>query len=105
MNTMMQFYSCETLYEAATLNKQMCEAFAGSECFDDDKLVVTPVIPLFDNWMIRTNDPFEEPVAYGFRVYFDTVEFNNKIKVNVVVDEHNVVRDLHSLNTLNLEKG
>lgn len=103
MNTMMQFYSCETLYEAVTLNKQMCEAFAGSECFDDDKLVVTPVIPLFD----MTNGPFgpfEEPVAYGFRVYFDTVEFNDKINVNVVVDEHNVVRDLHSLNTLNLEK-
>lgn len=100
MNTMMQFYSCETLYEAATLNKQICEAFAGSECFDDDKLVVTPVIPLFD----ITSGFFGEPVAYGFRVYFDTVEFNDKIKVNVTVDEHNVVRDLHSLNTLNLEK-
>ena len=100
MNTMMQFYSCETLYEAVTLNKQMREAFAGSECFDNDKLVVTPVIPIFD----MTSDPFGDPVAYGFRVYFDTVEFNNKIKVNVAVDEHNVVRDLHSLNTLNLEK-
>ena len=100
MNTMMQFYSCETLYEAVTLNKQMCEAFAGSECFDDDKLVVTPVIPLFG----MTSGPSQEPVAYGFRVYFDTVEFNDKIKVNVAVDEHNVVRDLHSLNTLNLEK-
>ena len=100
MNTMMQFYSCETLYEAVTLNKQMCEAFAGSKCFDDDKLVVTPVIPLFG----MTSGPSAEPVAYVFRLYFDTVEFNNKINVNVVVDEHNVVRDLHSLNTLNLEK-
>ena len=76
MNTMAQLYSAGTKERANKLNYDICEALAGSGHFRDDRLVVTPVEPIYD----LDGDNPDEPIAYGFQVYFDTVEFGDDIE-------------------------
>lgn len=83
MQTMAQVFSTKTEELANKLNNDICEAFAGSDYFKDDRLVVTPVTPIYDR---DTN----EIKAYGFWVYFDTVEFDDDVIVKVLVDRTNI---------------
>lgn len=92
MNTMVQVYVAKTKKRAQKLNDDICEAFAGSGHFIDNHLVVTPVEPIYD-----TDDLDGDPKAYGFLVYFDTVEFGDDVQADILIDRHNIVRDLHSL--------
>lgn len=93
MQTMAQVYTAKTKERARKLNNDICEAFAGSGHFIDDRLVVTPVEPIYNGDL----GPFDAPTAYGFWVYFDTVEFDTDIQADILIDRHNIVRDLHSL--------
>lgn len=80
MNTMVQIYTAKTKERAEKLINDICKAFVGSECFINNRLVVTPVKPIYD-----TNNP-EKIAAYGFWVYFDTVELDNDVQVQIQID-------------------
>lgn len=86
MNTMTQLYAARTKERASKLNDDICEALAGSGHFIDDHLVVTPVEPIYD---IDGDNP-DEPIAYGFQVYFDTVEFGDDIQAGFRVERHDI---------------
>lgn len=73
---MSKLYSAGTKERANKLSHDICEALAGSGYFRDDRLVVTPVEPIYD----LDGDNPDEPIAYGFQVYFDTGEFGDYIE-------------------------
>lgn len=59
--------------------------------------MVTPVEPLIN----PTNGEVD---AYGFRVYFDTVEFGDDIQADILIDRHNIIHDLHGVERF-IEEG
>ena len=84
MQTMVQVYAAKTEERANKLNYDICEAFAGSGHFKDNHLVVSQVSPIHDQ-------ETDEVKAYGFWVYFDTVEMDDDIRVDILVDRTGVV--------------
>ena len=92
MNTMIQVYVAKTEERACKLNDDICEALAGSGHFRDNHLVVTQVEPIYD-----VDNIDGKPIAYGFRVYFDTVEFGDDIQADILIDRHNIIHDIHGI--------
>lgn len=84
MNTMIQIYTAKTKERAEKLNNDICETFVGSKYFVDNQLIVTPVEPFYD-----INDS-EKIAAYGFWVYFDTVELDSDVQVQIQIDRFDV---------------
>jgi len=88
---MMQVYTAKTEERARKLNNDICEAFAGSKYFQDDRLVVTPVGPIYNGDL----GPFDMPTAYCFWVFFDTVEFDADVQADILIDRHSIIRNSH----------
>ena len=75
MGSMTQFYGAKDELRAIQVREDIYDAFRGSRAFEEDRLVVSPIAPVYD---METGDL----ACYGFEVYFDDVDISD-IRVHV----------------------